>query len=457
MENDIRQILRENNVQENKITDQLILKLIKNTNINTHLQSILDAKQKIMEEAMLYKDKEEFREAHLMMKNANSKQWYEFSFDMEKFPNIRIHKIGNLEQTGLHFENNTIKGTPMESNTFDLEVEFFHIDDTDHPEIKKIQLFVNADPKDLWKNIPSPEDAPFYKPEEASYKGTFLDKKIVIASKRGRSHAHEGTFRDDDFAVNELSSSWSIISVADGAGSAKIARYGSQLATSSINNFFKNEAVLSEIEKNISTVYSFENTDGKDLKTEARQNIIRILYKGVVQVYTTLNDKATESSFSIRDLHSTLIFALVKKFSFGYVILTFGVGDCPINLIYPGFSGVKLLNQMDVGEFGGGTRFITMKEIFNENVSSRFEMTCVEDFSNLILMTDGIYDPKFVTENKLEDLESWKAFFQDLDGNNEDGIRVDFENDDDIDKKLLQWSDFWSKGNHDDRTLVIIY
>jgi hypothetical protein len=29
-------------------------------------------------------------------------------------------------------------------------------------------------------------------------------------------------------------------------------------------------------------------------------------------------------------------------------------------------------------------------------------------------MTDGIYDPKFNTENKLENPESWKTFFDDL-------------------------------------------
>ena len=72
-------------------------------------------------------------------------------------------------------------------------------------------------------------------------------------------------------------------------------------------------------------------------------------------------------------------------------------------------------------------------------------------------MTDGIYDPKFVTENKLEDLDTWNIFLKDLDGNNEDSAKVNFEDDSEIEKQLLNWMDFWSKGNHDDRTLVIIY
>jgi len=112
---------------------------------------------------------------------------------------------------------------------------------------------------------------------------------------------------------------------------------------------------------------------------------------------------------------------------------------------------------MDVGEFSGGTRFITMKEIFNDQIVSRFEMTRVDDFAYLVLMTDGIYDPKFATENKLEDPESWKAFFNDLNGNNDDRRKVDFTNDKEIAQELLHWGDFWSRGNHDDRTLAIIY
>lgn len=463
MENDIKQILKDNNMKEGKLTDKVVSKLINNASVIKNLHSIVDAKRKIMEEAIIYKEKEEFKEAHLMIKNANSKQFYEFSFDTEKFPNIRIKNIRNIDSAGLIFENNTISGTPKISSTYDLDIEFFHVNDENNIDIKTVQLFVNADPKDLWKNIPSPDNAIFYKPEERKFKGKFLDKKIVVASKRGRSHAHEGTFRDDDFSATDLPQNWNIISVSDGAGSAKMARYGSQLSVESVNNFFNNEEIINEIEKNIKIIYTTEeatipDTGSVDPKVEARQSVIKTLYKGVLSTYTILNEEAAKNSLTLRDLHATLIFALTKKFDFGYVILTFGVGDCPINLINKDFSDVKLLNMMDVGEFGGGTRFITMKEIFNDpNITSRFGITCVEDFSNLILMTDGIYDPKFVTENKLEDLESWKTFIDDLNGNNDDKAKVDFQNDDNIDEQLMTWIDFWSKGNHDDRTLAIIY
>ncbi|PQA95767.1 hypothetical protein B0A69_05195 [Chryseobacterium shigense] len=409
-----------------------------------------------MEKAVIYKEKEEFKEVHLVLKNASSKQFYEFSFEMDDFPNIKIKSIANLQETGLTFDNNKISGIPYTSSVHELDIEFYHIRDQNSTEIKTVHLLVNADPKDLWKNIPSDINDIYYKPDEASYQGQFSDRKITIVSKRGRSHAHEGKFRDDDFAVNELPGGWSIVSVADGAGSAVMAREGSRLAVGSVNSFFNSNEILNEISNNIEIVYNASDSS-KEIRSEAGENVLKLLYKGVRHVYDVLDQAAAEHSLSVKDFHTTLIFALTKKFDFGYVILTFGVGDCPINLINPEFSEVMLLNTMDVGEFGGGTRFITMKEIFNHDMVSRFGMTCVNDFSYLVLMTDGIYDPKFITENKLEDIESWKTFFDDLNGNNDDRTKVDFINDTDIDQQLLTWTDFWSRGNHDDRTLAIIY
>jgi hypothetical protein len=73
-------------------------------------------------------------------------------------------------------------------------------------------------------------------------------------------------------------------------------------------------------------------------------------------------------------------------------------------------------------------------------------------------MTDGIYDPKFVVEANLEKVEKWKEFADDLNGDNEMCIKVNLDPaNKDIEKQLSDWMDFWSPGNHDDRTLAIIF
>jgi serine/threonine protein phosphatase PrpC len=156
-----------------------------------------------------------------------------------------------------------------------------------------------------------------------------------------------------------------------------------------------------------------------------------------------------------------LIFCLFKKFDFGYLLLSFGVGDCPIAVMKKDKSFTTLLNWLDVGEFGGGTRFITQSEIFHSEsnpMATRFNFQIIPDFSFLFLMTDGIYDPKFVVEANLEKNEKWIEFLDDLEGKNSENTKVNFVSaNQEIGQELSQWMDFWSPGNHDDRTLAIIF
>ena len=192
-----------------------------------------------------------------------------------------------------------------------------------------------------------------------------------------------------------------------------------------------------------------------------KSNVVNAIYRKLRELFRHLEDFANAEEIALKDLHTTLIFALAKKYDFGYVLLTFGVGDCPICILNEAQTEVQLLNLLDIGEFGGGTRFITMPEIYSNDaeipVGKRFGIHRFNDFSKLFLMTDGIYDPKFVVENNLTKIECWNDFLADLNGENDDHCQVDFQNDNQIDQQLLQWLDFWSKGNSDDRTLAIIY
>jgi len=461
-------ILSEFNIEQNKISERAFFKLINNAKANDLKKQFVSIKNQLFEIFTMYKENEEFKEYHLILENAHAKKQFEFKLNMDNFPNINIESLSKLDEIGLTFYKDELKilGIPTIAGNFEIEISFSNINDSNSTIDKKYVTFiVNADPKDLWKSIPSDSAALYYKNDENSFSGDFIDKKIVVASKRGRSHAHEGTFRDDDFCVKKLFNDWNIIAVADGAGSAKFARKGSSLSVEYICNYFNSVELLNYFDENVilfnNSKQSTEDNNIEDLsviKLEAKKNIIQTLYKGVRELHEELKRFSVDEGIAIKDLNTTLIFTLVKKFDFGYVVLSFGVGDCPINLLSVDNTSVQLLNILDVGEFGGGTRFITMNEIFsNPNMGSRFGINIYEDFSKLILMTDGIYDPKFVTENKLEDIETWQEFLKDLDGNNEENLKVEFDNDIEIEKQLLNWMDFWSKGNHDDRTLAIIY
>lgn len=464
MEALLKQLLAENSIELNKVVNNTITKLVDNAKVAELAKSISGIKNQIIEIFDMYREKEEFKDKHLTIANANAKKEYDFTIDLQEFPSIVIKEIRNIEAIGLQFEAdaNRIFGTPTVANTIDLHIVFYNkVDENKSEDIKIVPFIINADPKDLWLNKPSDQGAKYFKQDEATFTSNFLDKKIAIASKRGRSHAHEGTFRDDDFKVKQLSDDWAIVAVADGAGSAKYARQGSKLATEWIVNSFTNEDILNTLTVDVTAYFTekevSEEIKPEDEKLKYKSSIINVLYKEVRNLHTQLIYFSKQEEINLKDLNTTLIFALCKKFDFGYVTLTFGVGDCPINVLSNDNQDVKLLNILDVGEFGGGTRFITMPEIFTKEIANRFSINKFEDFDKIFLMTDGIYDPKFVTENKLEDLETWGIFLNDLNGENEDDVKIDFDEDADIEKQLLQWLDFWSKGNHDDRTLAIIY
>jgi serine/threonine protein phosphatase PrpC len=391
---------------------------------------------------------------------------YEAKFDFINlgWKDVIYSEIIDLEETGLEFNNDEelLFGNPLISG--DLKIKFlFRVEGEAEDSIlneKIITIIINPDPKSLWKNIESDKKAPFWKEDNVAVSSDFLDKKIVVASKRGRSHANVGSFRDDDFAFKNINDTgWSILAVSDGAGSASLSREGSKMSCDLAISYFEENFTSDFLKEFDETLLQHNNQTDEDSSKKISRFVYDNLSKAAWFVHKELEKFAIKLEKPLKDFHSTLIFALIKKYDFGYAILTFGVGDCPIGLLNKDLTEIKLMNWLDVGEFGGGTRFITMPEIFkSDKLQTRFGFKLVDDFSYLMLMTDGIYDPKFVVEANLEKIEKWKEFLEDLQGKNEDGLSVDLNRDNDnIANQLSNWMDFWNPGNHDDRTLAIIY
>jgi hypothetical protein len=409
----------------------------------------------------------------VIIPNGSVNKPYEAVLDLIKYgiTGLKFTNIEGLDKYGLSYngDTQTISGTPIESGDFKLTLQFRMEEEQDDSELneKIISLVINADPKSLWKDIPSDLDKEeswkttnYWKPDRANDFSILGTKNLAVASNRGRSHANVGSCRDDDYAFKYLEAvGWSIVCVADGAGSAPVSRQGSKLACESVIEYFQNNLTAE-----ILAPFDIDLKEQHETPNEAASKRISLfvydtLSKAALHAHKTIEDFALKAERPIKDFHSTLIFTLYKKYDFGYAILTFGVGDCPIAIVNKDCSAVKLMNWLDVGEFGGGTRFITMPEIFNsDKFSTRFGFTLTDDFAYLFMMTDGIYDPKFVVEANLDKTDNWKTFIADLDGENEDKARVDFSAlNTNIANELAVWMDFWSPGNHDDRTLAVIF
>ena len=464
--------------------NELLTKLFKSNNINIPanrkdlFERFLQDEQNIAainviienQNRLMVKWKLQDRIAEIIQKpvrilNATVGKSYEAKFDFDKFgwKDITAYEFAGLEEAGLSYDEKTkqITGVPTKSGdikfTFKFKVDG-QPDDVPFNE-KVITLIINPDPKSLWKNLPSDRNDPHWKEDDVTVFAPLGDRHILVSSKRGRSHANVGSFREDDFAFSDLDNGWRIVVVGDGAGSAKISRKGSTIACNGIVDYFRDKSSIESMIEFDEMLEQHHSGSAEDSQKKLTRFVYNNLGKAAFQVHKKLEEFAKKEGLQLKDLSTTLIFTLFKKYDYGYALLSFGVGDCPMAVLNKDQSEVILLNWIDVGEFGGGTRFITMPEIFqSDKFSTRFGFKLVDDFSYLVLMSDGIYDPKFVVEANLPNIKKWTEFFQDLDGKNEDGIKVELRPDNkDIINQFSAWMDFWSAGNHDDRTLAIVF
>ncbi|MDB5207952.1 MAG: hypothetical protein JWR72_3027 [Flavisolibacter sp.] len=397
--------------------------------------------------------------------NATVGKSYETKFDFEKmgWKDITAFEFEGLQETGLYYDEKTaqIMGVPTISGDIKIKFRFKVKGQPDEAPFneKIITLIINPDPKSLWKNLESDKADPYWKEDNVTVFAPIADRHILVSSKRGRSHANVGSFREDDFAFADLEGGWSIVVVADGAGSAKISRKGSAMACNGIVDYFREKSSVESMVEFDDLLQQYKAQTGEDTQKKMAHFVYNNLGKAVFKVHKQLEEFATKEGITLKDLSTTLIFTLLKKYDIGYALLSFGVGDCPMAFLNKDVSQVTLLNWIDVGEFGGGTRFVTMPEIFSsEKFATRFGFKLTDDFSYLMMMSDGIYDPKFVVEAALPDIKKWKEFLEDLGGKNEDKARVELSVDNkDIVEQFSTWMDFWSIGNHDDRTLAIVF
>ena len=460
---------------------QLFENFVQNESNEQIVKNIVEQQNHLMDKWRLKNRIADIIALQLTIPNATVGKFYSAKIDFEQLSLVDaiFTEWHGLEEIGLSFkkETNAIEGIPIQSGELSFKLLFKvdgEIEDA-IPNEKIIPLVINADPKTLWKDIPSNKEAYFWKEDDVKVFGELGEKHIVVASSRGRSHENSGLFRDDDFSFKYIEEiGWSVVAVADGAGNYPLSREGSRLACNSVIDYFQTHLEKESFQAFENQILAYGKSPEEDVLKEINLTSKQNLYKAVLFAHNQIKLLADEAQVSNPELfnnpklkgsidyfHSTLIFTLFKKFDFGYVIMTFGVGDCPIAIMNKDQTKTTLLNWLDVGEFGGGTRFVTQADIFHSQehpMVSRFNFKIISDFSYLFLMSDGIYDPKFVVEANLEKHEKWIEFLKDLNGENEDNTMVDFSSENkEIANQLSNWMDFWSPGNHDDRTLAIIF
>lgn len=361
---------------------------------------------------------------------------------------------------------------PIPSNneqTRDIKIKINHL------RLQSLYLSIAPDPQTLWKELPTDSIAPFWKPDSESFSRVLETErplKILAASRRGRSHANEGKFRDDHFAIKTASNpgGWTIATVADGAGSAQFSREGSKLAC---------EAFVESLSTNLdkfSAEIDSKLLEELDAKKDWRTNLFvgedfistlqfdRFFYRAAYCAYMSIDKASKERAVKNNAFNTTLICVALKHFESTdarpafWAIASYWIGDGGAAIFRPnGYENVVALGTPDSGEFAGQTRFITMREEMEEaKVRARVKLYLVEDFQALVLMSDGLTDPFFPAENNLADYNYWNKFWTETLPAEFPGVIDSDKSLEEREQALLKGLDFFVAGNHDDRTLLFI-
>lgn len=384
--------------------------------------------------------------------NATVGKLYQAQLEWSSVKNITVLGISGLDSLGLSYDlaTNTLSGEPEIAGEHSLIISYQHDDPAQVRQAAQLSLVINSDPKSLWKNIPSDTSLPFWK-ADSDYQGEtgLYGWKLAAASKRGRSHAHVGSCRDDDFALKvDNESLWQIIAVADGAGSSEFSREGARIvAHNSVeilsSQLQQNNSVLDEL---IAQWQLDKNTANETALQQALADIFSVALSSSIETVSAL---AAQQQAAYRDFYSTLLITAHKSFPNGEFTVAYWIGDGGL-AVYNSGQNIELLGISDSGEYAGQTRFLDKNALAREDLLKRLRINSQNTFNALILLTDGITDPLFETDNNLRALSYWDKLWQQIQPKLDDNPELSAKN-------LNDWLDFWSPGNHDDRTVALIY
>ncbi|MDB6134978.1 MAG: protein phosphatase protein [Verrucomicrobiales bacterium] len=364
---------------------------------------------------------------------------------------------------GLHFDDGLLTGTPRQAGEFEIVLHLPSAGGGSPAGRRMLQLMVNPSPQSLWKNLPSDPGALFARPDTDTRfltgPGSGGEGRLTVigASRRGRSHAHVGGFRDDDLGMAwHPGSGWYVLTVADGAGSARFSREGARTACAVVQAYF------SELEKDGAGESLAKRTeahaqcpDDASAAQVLKSELCRHFEAAALLARRSLEATAQKNRAELRDFHTTLITVLLHPLADGqWFAAAFSIGDGAAAVIgLPGAVSGLLLTRADSGEFAGQTVFLTLDQSLAtpEAVAARVRMAVLPGFKALFLVTDGVSDPWFPSDTALADPAGWSRLWGEIQPlllNAHDSPQAQAE-------ALLHWMEFHSPGHHDDRTMVL--
>lgn len=341
-------------------------------------------------------------------------------------PELRLRAVYLDERCGLRAssqEPGRLLGTPTLDGTHVLRLEC--VDAAGATVLGEARLVISRDPRSLWRNVPSDRRSPHWKPDHASVQAQCRGWRVYGLSRRGRSHANTGKCREDDLAVRVVGEQMIAVAVADGAGSASLARLGSRIAV---------EAAMQVLL-------------GGPALTPSAEHLQVYLASAAVAASHALESVALEQGIALTELSTTLLLCLLVPAPVP-LFACLQIGD---GVIATGDDdGIRPLAAPDRGEYASQTRFLSAARVQPEELAARITVHALRSPRWVIAATDGVSDPYLETEQALHEPACWAPIDAVL-------AQAAAAPDADAGEQLLtQWLDGFTPGHHDDRTLVLL-
>ena len=260
-----------------------------------------------------------------------------------------------------------------------------------------------------WKYIGAPQDVPEPHTDFAVDSLESKGCRAFGARVRGLSHKHEGIHCDDWFEIS-TSGDWTIITVADGAGSKKFSRVGARIACETAVMELKASLMslrlnVRQTEEDWRSVAERVHEAGPFVESDV-ETAAATVRAAFISAHRALREKAKELAnivdyevilgrrLTVDDLSCTLNIAVHCSFQEQSVIIACQIGDGLIGIVQPAGDS-RVLSAADSGGYAGETEFLTSASTIEQSSILARTDVFAGSIRALLVMTDGVSNDFF--------------------------------------------------------------
>jgi len=262
------------------------------------------------------------------------------------------------------------------------------------------------------------------------------DWHLLLASRRGRLHAHRGEHREDSGHITALPNGW-CAAVADGAGSAPFSRLGAAIATQAFT-------------RSVQTALATHAPDA------AHDALASAMQMAASAANTAMREFASRTGLALRDLRTTLLAAALHHNTLAFM----QVGDGAMTLRHTD-GRMSHPHAAATGDYSGEVAHFLPDDGALEQLHASLVVQACADCTGLLLATDGVEDPWYPFTRYAAPLFSQLSEGASDSATLPPGLTPTWHESvlhaANPVQALTAWLGFEKRGENDDRTLCVIW